>query len=145
MRTQKKQQGVVLLISLMLLLMLTIIAITAASQSNLQLRISSNSEQRNAAFQAAESGLQRWINAYFSGPDNTNFPPPIEIPEELGDTERFKVEVISAGPCPGISLRISANCFDIRSTGETCNSDNECTSRAIHRQGGQWRQFSLNN
>lgn len=144
MNSHIKQQGIVLLVSLVLLLMLTIIAITAASQSNLQLRIASNSEQRNAAFQAAESGLQHWTNAYFSGTDNAIFPSPIEIPEKLGTKEQFKVEVISAGPCPGISLRISANCFDIRSTGETCTSDNECSSRAIHRQGGQWRQFSIN-
>lgn len=60
-----QQQGMVLLISLLLLLMLTVIAITAASQSNLQVRISSNSQQQNIAFQKAESGLAKWASNYF--------------------------------------------------------------------------------
>lgn len=65
-----QQQGMVLLISLLLLLMLTIIAITAASQSNLQLRISSNSQQQNIAFQTTESGLSHWTNAFFCKPSD---------------------------------------------------------------------------
>jgi len=52
-----RQQGMVLLVSLMLLLMLTLIAIAASSQSTLQVRIASNSEMRNLAFQAAEAGI----------------------------------------------------------------------------------------
>ncbi|MDM8347609.1 PilX N-terminal domain-containing pilus assembly protein [Pseudomonas sp. sp1636] len=140
MKGHAKQQGIVLLVSLVLLLMLTIIAITAASQSNLQLRISSNSEQQNAAFQAAESGLQRWTTQYFAAYSNSNFPSPIDPPIPLGAKEQFSVAVIYAGPCPGSGERIGLNCFDILSTGETCEAGN-CSTTAIHRQGGQRRQL----
>ena len=69
-----KQKGMVLVVSLLLLLMLTLIAISAANQSGLQLRIASNSEQQNAAFQAAESGLALWTDEYFNASDNAAFP-----------------------------------------------------------------------
>lgn len=140
MNSHSKQKGIVLLVSLVLLLMLTVIAITAATQSNLQLRISSNSQQQNIAFQAAESGLQNWISQYFSGSEGSNYPS--EQNETIGSSEnKFGVAVISAGPCSGSGLsRVSVNCFDIQSTGEACN-DGECSATAIHRQGGQRRQF----
>lgn len=60
-----RQQGAVLVVSLLLLLLLTVIAITAANVSTLQLRMASNSQQQNIAFQAAESGLrlgQEWVD-----------------------------------------------------------------------------------
>ncbi len=136
-----KQQGVVLLVSLMLLLLLTLIAITAANQSSLQLRISSNSQQQNAAFQAAESGLQRWTNAYFAAASNANFPAESVAVQVGNSNERFSVATVYTGPCAGSGLsRVSLNCFEIRSTGETCESGT-CNATAIHRQGGQRRQI----
>ncbi|MCY1278506.1 hypothetical protein D9M68_311670 [compost metagenome] len=59
--SQKTQRGAVLLVSLVLLLILTTLAITAASTSSLQERMSSNSQQSNTVFQAAESGLANTI------------------------------------------------------------------------------------
>lgn len=56
-----RQQGVVLVVSLILLLLLTVIAITAASTSSLQSRMAANAQDMNLAFQAAESGLTRWM------------------------------------------------------------------------------------
>ncbi|MDO9617655.1 MAG: pilus assembly PilX N-terminal domain-containing protein [Pseudomonas sp.] len=136
-----KQRGVVLLVSLLLLLMLTLIAITAANQSSLQLRISSNSEQQNAAFQAAESGLQQWANAYFSAANNATFPAASTAVQVGASNERFSVATIYAGPCAGGGLgRVSLNCFDIQSTGEICESGS-CNATAVHRQGGQRRQL----
>lgn len=136
-----KQRGVVLLVSLLLLLMLTLIAITAANQSSLQLRISSNSQQQSAAFQAAESGLQQWTNTYFAAAENTSFPPESQAIQVGSSNERFSVTRIYAGACPGGGLgRVSLNCFDIQSTGEICESGS-CTATAVHRQGGQRRQL----
>jgi type IV pilus assembly protein PilX len=136
------QRGVVLLVSLLLLLILTLIAITAANQSSLQLRIASNSQQQSAAFQAAESGLQQWANAYFATTNNAEFPPHSQAVSITGGTnERFSVKPIYTGPCPGSGLgRVSLNCFDIQSTGEVCESGS-CTASAVHRQGGQRRQI----
>jgi type IV pilus assembly protein PilX len=136
-----KQRGVVLLVSLLLLLMLTLIAITAANQSSLQLRISSNSQEQNSAFQAAESGLQQWTNAYFTSASNASFPTESTSTQIGSSNEQFSVATIYTGPCAGNGLgRVSLNCFDIRSTGETCESGS-CTATAVHRQGGQRRQL----
>lgn len=56
-----KQKGAVLLVSMVLLLMLTIMAITVASNSSLQQRMSANAQDQNVAFQAAETGWARWV------------------------------------------------------------------------------------
>ncbi len=140
-----KQRGVVLLVSLLLLLMLTLIAITAANQSSLQLRISSNSQQQNAAFQAAESGLQQWTNAYFEPTRNAlNFPSNVQAVQVGNSNERFSVSRIDTddgGAALGYGIgRGGLYTFEIQSTGEVCESGT-CTATAIHRQGGQRRQF----
>lgn len=136
-----KQRGVVLLVSLLLLLMLTLIAITAANQSSLQLRISSNSQQQSAAFQAAESGLQQWTNAYFAANnDPKNFPNNSLATPLSGANERFSVTKLYSASTPGFGMGRSINLysFDIQSTGEVCESGT-CIATAIHRQGGQRR------
>lgn len=144
------QQGMVLLVSLILLLMLTIIAITAASQSNLQLRISSNSQQQNVAFQAAESGLQRWANEYFSRSDAD--PGLVGEVTESTDLWQFQTAPSLATNLPlsegmGITepgLRVYR--FEVRSAGEACGSNGgNCDVSAVHRQGFQNRSFSSNN
>ncbi|MCY1356633.1 hypothetical protein D9M69_430910 [compost metagenome] len=75
MSGKQNQHGMALLVSLLLLLILTILAISMASTSTLQQRIASNSQQQNVAFQAAESGLQYWVDQYISTgaalPDNS--------------------------------------------------------------------------
>ncbi|WPC04408.1 pilus assembly PilX N-terminal domain-containing protein [Pseudomonas benzenivorans] len=142
-----KQSGMVLVVSLLLLLMLTLIAISAANQSSLQLRIASNSEQQNAAFQAAESGLQQWTAEYFGAADNSAFPDDWSD-QVVGSArtgypaEQSTVVTTYSGPCPGSGIgRVSLNCFSLRSTGQVCDSGN-CTATAIHLQGGQRRQLS---
>ena len=149
-----KQRGVVLLVSLLLLLMLTLIAITAANQSSLQLRISSNSQEQNSAFQAAESGLIKWTDAYFQSSNytapTTTFAPATNMTAgpatPVGDAtnrETFTILAI-ANPsiCPGQSMRpgsIELYCFEIQSTGQTCDDSGNCDAKAVHRQGGQRR------
>lgn len=145
-----KQEGMVLLVSLVLLLMLTIIAITAASQSNLQLRISSNSQQQNTAFQAAESGLQRWANDYFSRTDAD----PSLVGAIDGDSPHWQFQ---AAPSLATNLPLSEGMgitepglrvyrFEVRSVGEACGSNGgDCNVSAAHRQGFQNRSFSSNN
>jgi len=54
---EQKQCGATLLVSLVLLLMLTILAISFARTGALQQRMASNSQQKNLAFQMAESGI----------------------------------------------------------------------------------------
>lgn len=142
---KSQQQGMVLLISLMLLLMLTIIAITAATQSNLQLRISSNSQQQNIAFQAAESGLQNWAKEYFK-PGSSWHPNATGTNGLLASTHsQWQYAAAPIGGTPpqipmadgmGMSQGLLVVRFDVVSTG--CTSA-DCTIRAVHRQGLQNR------
>lgn len=142
--SMRKQNGMVLVVSLLLLLMLTLIAISAANQSSLQLRIASNSEQQNAAFQAAESGIQLWTANYFAANDNASFPADwtSRQPVSSGSKEHSSVDALYTGPCPGSGMAgVSLNCFDLRSVGEVCESGT-CTATSVHRQGGQRRQLN---
>jgi len=53
----KKQRGATLLVALVLLLLLTVLALSSARTATLQQRMSSNLQQQNQAFQAAENGI----------------------------------------------------------------------------------------
>lgn len=131
-----RQRGMVLLVSLMLLLMLTLIAIAASSQSTLQVRIASNSEMRNAAFQAAEAGIAQWTKAFQMDKPTTD-------EGAFSSGQAYEVEqVLNPGQlCTGGSIGF-ANCFDLTVTGRAgCepNTDNNCLARVVHRQGGMRR------
>lgn len=145
MKTRIHQQGIVLLVSLVLLLMLTITAITAASQSNLQLRISSNSQQQAIAFQAAESGLQRWTKDYF-GLLGEWHPSKVGEITESKELLEFDANAISNSERSipiqsgfGMNSGPYVVKFDIRSVGQACDTDGNCNATAIHRQGVQNR------
>ncbi len=131
-----RQEGMVLLISLILLLMLTLIAITASSQSTLQMRISSNSEQRNAAFQAAEAGIAIWTNAFLTG----------QTPPTTGTVGQAKFTVLESKYTPscrgGSSIVQGSNvrsmlCVDLTVEGGAACDDRACAVTVIHRQGIQ--------
>lgn len=133
--SSKNQQGMVLLVSLILLLMLTLVAITASTQSSLQLRISSNNEQNNSAFQAAEAGLASWTSAYLS------FEPAPPTQGVVGGSQAYTVTKAQTGLCLGSSLGMMT-CFDVQAEGRGgCDaSGNDCVATAVHAQGGQRRE-----
>lgn len=54
---QKKSRGSVLIISLLILLLMTILGLSAMQSTNLQERMAGNMNDRNLAFQAAESAI----------------------------------------------------------------------------------------
>lgn len=136
----RKQQGMVLLVSLILLLMLTLIAITASNQSTLQLRISSNSEQRNMAFQAAETGIAKWTGSYLN--DQADLP----TEGAIGDT-KFSVSTTKSSwdvACPGTPITQGSgsprmDCFDLTVEGSSVCDGSSCAVSVVHRQGGQRR------
>lgn len=152
-----KQRGMVLLVSLILLLMLTLIAITASSQSTLQLRISSNSEQNNLAFQAAEAGIANWIGSYFSVPlidlytigrvDGTA-QNPLPTSTKLGSDAAIEIDIneSSVGLLGGYALSAGSGVremysFNLKVKGGSACDNNEiittCAATVIHYQGGQ--------
>ncbi|MBD9426805.1 hypothetical protein IB232_15835 [Pseudomonas sp. PDM15] len=146
----RDQKGMVLLVSLLLLLMLTLLAIAAANQSTLQLRIASNSELQNASFQVSESGIAHWTEEYFASKKFTTSDDDTLISSGRTDrTEEFTVAVVSAPSAENcgsskntIGLRpggMQLYCFDIESTGKVCDASGTICTTAVHRQGGQKR------
>lgn len=145
MNNYQKQSGVVLLVSLIMLLLLTVIAITAASQSTLQQRMAANAQQQNNSFQAAESGIQNWIEKFKIAPNSfsTN-----DSWNTGAGTARYTADAPAANNCVGVIPAISLNadegnstfqygCYEIESVGQSCPdancnaNDNPATSTHI--------------
>ncbi|BAN46668.1 PilX N-terminal domain-containing pilus assembly protein [Metapseudomonas resinovorans] len=149
---RNSQQGAVLLISLVLLLILTTLAVTAASTSALQERMSSNAQQANTAFQAAENGLANtiaMISSYVAPPADQTYRYCRDLDnacgndsEEADRTARTRV-VVAAKVEDGYSLREGSGTpmvmtYDLTSSASLDKSattiDNSNTN-ALHRQG----------
>ncbi len=148
----QKQRGMVLLVSLILLLMLTLIAITASSQSTLQLRISSNSEQRTKAFQAAEAGITNWVGTYFAASlddltkfdraDALNLATATSLAVSTDTQATVNIDASYVGPQLGTPLTpggAQMYSFDLVVEGGSVCSGGTCTVKNTHRQGGQRR------
>ena len=151
MNARSKQTGMVLLISLVMLLLLTIIAITAASQSTLQTRMASNSQQQNIAFQAAESGISAWVKDYesktvpvidafsVSGNMRTDNTVPFTASAPLPGNCWNVVPATSLNANEGGSGTFQYACFNIESKSKAC-ADSTCAAadnpaQADHLQG----------
>jgi type IV pilus assembly protein PilX len=58
----RRQQGAALVIGLLLLLVLTILAISGMTTATLELRMAGNTQYKERAFQAAETGIEQAID-----------------------------------------------------------------------------------
>jgi hypothetical protein len=74
-----RQSGAVLVMALVMLTVLTLIGVSSMSSSTLELKISSNSQQRNVAFQAAQSRIA------FASADDASNPINFLIAVDLGN------------------------------------------------------------
>lgn len=148
MNSQTKQNGMVLLVSLVLLLILTIVAISAVTLSTSQERMAANSQQQNVAFQAAESGLQYWIDLYQSSSVSAS------TTRTLADAgtntiPRYRVSA-AAKVCTDVPTSLNAGensgtpqliCYDISSQAKACAEEScdiaadDGQARALHMQG----------
>ena len=70
MTTINKQSGAVLVMALVMLTVLTLIGVTQMSSSTMELKVASNAQQHNIAFQAAQSIID--VAAQPDSPINTN-------------------------------------------------------------------------
>jgi len=132
-----KQSGAVLVMALVMLTVLTLIGVTSMSSSTLELKISSNSQQRNVAFQAAQSRIAFASADDASNPINfliaidlANPPWPVQTcnsadgcPDGSGWTATADVEYLDCSKGLGSSMEagkgFSYRFFEIRSTGQT--------------------------
>jgi len=69
-RSINKQRGAVLVMSLVMLTVLTLIGVSSMSSSTIEMKVSSNSQQHDIAFQAAQTIID--IAASPDSPVNTN-------------------------------------------------------------------------
>lgn len=125
-----QQRGVALLVSLILLLLLTILAITAARTSALQQRMASNAQEQNSAFQAAESGISRWVTLFNDGAA-------IPASETNGDGSVFRLDnppVDIQANCLFGSVGTTGFVFDCYHVTSTATSA-DGTARARHQIG----------
>ena len=140
---QKRQSGVVLVMALVMLTLLTLIGVSSMNSSTLEMRVASNMQQHNIAFQAAQSRLAfagtddvanpvDYLIAPIAGviPDQTCNPgPPDNCPDAedaLGEKlwlATATVEYIDCGKGLGSSLEsgkgFSYRIFEIKASGET--------------------------
>lgn len=82
----QKQTGLVLVMALVMLTVLTLIGISAMSRSTLEMKIASNMQQHNVAFQAAQSRLA------FAGSDDDEEANPIDYLIAIPDPENPPVQ-----------------------------------------------------
>jgi len=145
----RRQDGMALIVSLLLLLILTVLAISMASTSTLQQRISGNAQQQNIAFQASESGLRYWVD-WFTKHDSK--PPegtviPIEPTSGSSGSARARLTSTSiecAKMIPAQSLSVSGYtyyCYQVSSQAKACKDLDNCDvaisdgqARALHRR-----------
>lgn len=69
MKCASRQQGAVLVVSLVMLTVITLVGVASMSRSTLELKVASNSQQHDIAFQAAQSVIEV---AASESPQNTN-------------------------------------------------------------------------
>lgn len=87
------QTGAVLVVSLVLLTVLTLIGVTSMTSSTLELRVAGNAQQRNIAFQAAQSRI-----AFASATDSSN---PINFLIAIDVTDPSTWPVQTCNPADG--------------------------------------------
>ncbi len=85
----KKQSGVVLVMSLVMLAVLTLIGVSSMSSSTLEMKVASNMQQHNVAFQAAQARL-----AFASADDTSN---PIDYLIAIPDLNNPPVQTCDVG------------------------------------------------
>jgi len=102
-RTCKREQGVVMFISLLMLVILSIIGVAAMSTSIFELRMAGNVQNMYDSFQSADAGIAAAMSqsGTFNGGDKTD----IFAGGSVGTIEGFIVAKVNVGRLlPGLEL-----------------------------------------
>ncbi len=93
----KAQSGAVLVLALVMLTVLTIVGVSSMSSSSLEMKVASNMQQRNIAFQAAQSRI-----AFIAADDEAASPIDFKIVvPDASDPDSVKVQLCNAEQnCP---------------------------------------------
>jgi type IV pilus assembly protein PilX len=129
-----RQRGAALVVALILLLVLTLLGVAALRTTTLEERMAANSQERNRAFHAAESGLTQGLLSMLPGAALSSliYNPPSSGSQMLNNdasaTTRsgatITAEVVDSGPMPVGSgteanqgTNLAAYYFNVTSTG----------------------------
>lgn len=127
---QAAERGAALVVALVLLVILTLLAISGMTTATTELTMAGNEQYRTAAFQAAETGIER---AIASGTYNTAAPFVVPV-QDLPNHTRVATVTLPRGPSSapaGYSYgEFGAEHFEIQSTGTALRNAN-----AMHTQG----------
>lgn len=151
MSLRKMQGGMALIVSLLLLLILTVLAISMATTSTLQERISGNAQQQNIAFQAAESGLNYWVTQFIQSNTALANGTTLNLQASTGTSGSAKVALSAttidcAKFLPAQSTSVASgtlayNCYQINSQAKACKDLTNCNvttsdgqARSLHRR-----------
>ena len=91
----RRQGGAALVIGLLLLLILTILAVSGMTTATLELQMAGNTQYKERAFQAAETGIEQALaTATFSTvtPYSTTSPQKVDPDPKNVDTYEFEME-----------------------------------------------------
>lgn len=117
------QRGAALVIGLIVLLMLTLLGVSNMNMTSLELKITSNTQNRNHAFQGAASTIEQVIQAPVGSAFRINYTSTEDQAFDLGTlndvsstaTASF-VGNLSGINCPLSSLNMSCNFYKIRTS-----------------------------
>ena len=102
---RSSQRGAALIVGLILMLVLTVLGISGMNTATLELVMANNSQSQQAAFQAAETGIDFAVG-------NGDYPtsaPVIFPPTVLGDgTSRSVMDCVTTTPVPDIAFSMGA-------------------------------------
>ena len=118
-----RQRGAALVVGLVVLLMLTLLGVSSMNMTSLELRITGNTQNKNIAFQWADSSGE---HIFQRGSDDTNK----RLDLATTASQSFKLTTTgvesdidvdyqgtaSAILCPGISFSLSCNVYQLSST-----------------------------
>ena len=129
----RAQRGAALVVGLLMLITLTILGISSMNGTSIQLKMASNSQNKNRAFQVAESVITVTIDEIDYGN--------IQTPQAFDDNDHPQysgseadvtfVERTSAAGCRGTSFQFSCVHFEIDANGVHVES----AAQASHVQG----------
>jgi type IV pilus assembly protein PilX len=127
----RKQSGAALVIGLMILLVLTVLGISSMGSSTTALKITQNTQNKNRAFQFAESVINVTVDAVdYSNIQSEQRFNDRNHPQYPGSTATVNfTNRTSATGCPGTSFKFSCVHFEIAANG--VHQDSGAQSRQV--------------
>ena len=120
-----RQRGAALVVGLVVLLMLTLLGVSSMNMTSLELRIAGNTQNKNIAFQWADSAAE---HIFQRGRDNSTPSRRLDLSNTAPQNFSLNAAGVTSGInvvyegtssailCPGISFSLSCNVYQLTST-----------------------------